>query len=403
MRAHVLAAIPILLVSMTAPAARAGMVTRRWGQGPRGGPAPRKIEAPRAAPPTGYAVRTKAAPKIDGTPDEAAWSAAPAMHLARTLDGSSRAPRDTEVRCLEDGKFLYIAVKAHEPLIGKLQTASRSHDGPVWSDDSIEIFLGTPGRYFHFGINASGSTYDGEGKDSTWNCGFRAAAGRGKTFWTLEAAIPLAKIAPGGKVPSEWIAEFNRNRRATGSLQELSWSPTYCGDSHVPGRFGKLVFGNPPKEERPKPDKPAREAVKAGKVEILPASNGEGVVRFDLSELPKGAKIYRADLRIFRTVKVDGRMDEAMTDIRVYPQLPLAIPGPWFDRLDASDPVRQWAAGKANGGFFVKACPFWNADATCLDVAWEGAPADVPPQVTNVSGQDDQVGPAQADPRRDRP
>ena len=391
MRAHVLSA---LLVLMWASALEAGMVTRRWGAAPRGGPAPRRVRTPRTAVPTGYAVQTKTPPTIDGKIDEACWSAAPVLRLARTLDGGSRAGVATEVRCLRDGATLYVAVRAAEPLIGKLQTTRRSHDGPIWEDDSIEIFLGVAGSYFHFGVNASGSTYDARGKDTSWNSGFKAAAGRGKASWTIEAAIPLAKISPPGKSPTAWIANFNRNRRATGSWRELSWSPTYSGDSHVPGRFGKLLFADPPKETAT-PVKPPREAVKTTQVEILPASNGEGVVRFDLSAIPKGATIHRADLLIFRTVKVDGRMDEAMTDVQVFPQYatfvagragkaagnPLAIRGPWFDRVDATEAVRQWAAGKTNGGFFVKSCPFWNAAATCLDVAYEGAPAKVPTQV----------------------
>ncbi len=40
--------------------------------------------------------------------------------------------------------------------------------------------------------------------------------------------------------------------------------------------------------------------------------------------------------------------------------------------------MRQWVAGKPNGGFLVKACPLWQAEGTCLEVAYEGEAEHVP-------------------------
>jgi hypothetical protein len=85
-----------------------------------------------------------------------------------------------------------------------------------------------------------------------------------------------------------------------------------------------------------------------------------------------------------------------MVDIEVYPVMgkpgdkpdksakPLAIRGPWFDRLDATEAVKQWVSGKANGGFFVKTCPGWDVQSTCLEIAYEGKPADLPAQASGV-------------------
>ncbi|MFW6164478.1 MAG: hypothetical protein ACODAJ_17040, partial [Planctomycetota bacterium] len=97
-----------------------------------------------------------------------------------------------------------------------------------------------------------------------------------------------------------------------------------------------------------------------------------------------------ADLLVFRTTRVDGRMDEARTDIEIVPLFleatgkALSLRRPWFDRFDATAAVRGWLAGKPNGGFLVKSCPFWNAEATCLDLWYEGTPKEVPPQVTGL-------------------
>ena len=103
-------------------------------------------------------------------------------------------------------------------------------------------------------------------------------------------------------------------------------------------------------------------------------------------------------LRVFRTQRVTGADPAALVAIEIYPLFapvaagrkpspagePLALPGPWYDRFDATAAVQRWVAGEANGGFFVKTCAHWDAEATCLDIAWEGRPRDVPPQVTNL-------------------
>ena len=381
-------------VGIWASSVQAKMATRRWGEAPKAGPAA-KAAVPRAKPPTTYVVETKTPPQLDGQLDDAAWKQAAPLHLGRTLSGGGAAAVATEVRLLRDGKALYLAVRAFEPMIGKLQASRRGHDGAVWSDDGVEIFIGTGGVYYHFGVNAVGSTYDARVKDGAWNAGagFKTAAGRGQAEWTLEIAIPLKPILRGGgKIPTNWIANFNRNRQVTGSLQEFSWSPTYSGDSHVPGRFGRMLFKPPPAQTV----KPVRPVVKKKAMEILPAEGAEGIVRFDLSDLPKRAKIYRADLLVFRTTKVDGRMDQAMKDIVVVPLLDkpgpraragetLALRGPWFDRFDATEAVKAWAAGQTNGGFLVKQCPFFRAEATCLDVAYDAdPPKDLPKQASGV-------------------
>jgi len=379
------------LAAVWAATAAGETATLRLGTPPSG--APGAAAARRAKPPTGYAVAVKAAPALDGKIDDACWAKAPAMRLTRTLDGAGGSAQPTEVRCVRHGKTLYVAVRCVEPLLGKVRASRGSHDGGIWADDSIEIFLGHGGTYYHLGVNAAGSTYDGKGKDSSWDAGpgFKAAAGRGRSLWTLEIAIPLDKMAGGAKIPTEWIANFCRNRQVSGRTQEAAWSPTYSGNSHLPERFGRLLMTDPPKAK-------PKEVVEKERVTILPSAEGAGVVRFDLSDLPKRAKVHRADLRVFRTAPVDGRFDEALVDIEIYPLFstfkaggkakvsgkPLAIRGPWFDCLDATDAVKQWAGGKTNGGFFVKACPFFDAKATCLDIVYEGKPAKVPAQATGV-------------------
>ncbi len=369
---------------------RAGMVTRRWGSPPSGKPS----AGAQAPLPTGYAPQTQSPPKIDGSLEDPCWTRAEAMELSRTLDGAGRAAQPAEVRALRDAQNLYLAFRCVEPDLSKLRASRRGHDGAIWEDDSVEVFLGTGGRYFHFGVSAAGSTYDGKVKDSTWNSGLQAAAARAEGAWTAELAIPLAAMIEKGQTPQEWGANFTRNRQAAGSWQESAWSPTLSGNSHVPERFGRLVFSDPPAAAE-------KEAPAAkGAVSVLPSAEGAGVVRFDLSGLPEAAKVFRADLLVFRTQPVDGQDEEARVDIEIYPLFaefragekaapsgkPLALRGPWFDRFDAAEAVREWVSGKTNGGFWIEAGPFVDPASTCLDVAYLGETdkSKLPPQVTDV-------------------
>ena len=63
----------------------------------------------------------------------------------------------------------------------------------------------------------------------------------------------------------------------------------------------------------------------------------------------------------------------------------LGVRGPWYDRLDATEAVRALArAGAREALVIAEASPLLLPDATCLDVWYDGTPADVPPQVIAV-------------------
>jgi len=369
-----------VLAAFGASLAAGGMVTRRWGTAPTGPPGKARKTLPEA--PVAHVAETAAPPKVDGKLDEPAWAKAPLLTLGWKLDGTDRAHHHTEVRLLRDKASLYAAIRCSEPLLDRLRAERRSHDGEPYRDDSVEIFLGTRGTYFHFGINAAGSTYDARGKDASWDSGLRAAVGRSKDGWHVELAIPLRAMVGEGDVPGEWTANFNRNRYPSGAWEETAWSPTYSGDSHVPARFGKLLFKDPPAAMRIEGVKVDRDSA----VVVTQGAGGLGVVQFPGFDLRKGTRVHRADLLVFRTVAVDGRMQEAMTPIEILAQgKPLTLAPPLFDRFDATEAVRRCVAAGTPPAFLVKTCPFWNAGATCLDVAYEGEPADAPQPVARAA------------------
>ena len=387
------------LLALLLPPALAGPVAGlRIGR-----PAAPAAEGDKPGQPTGYIAKAPAAPKIDGQIDEPAWQAAHVLRIAWTLDGSAPANVPAEIRLLRDDKTLYVSARCDEPFAAKIRAGQKGHDDGLWDDDSVEMFIGTDDDfdYFHIIVNSIGAVYDGFNKDAKWDGAIVAKGHVGKDYWSAEWAIPLEKLKFAGRVPEKWIANFTRNRQTRGRGEELAWSPTFSRDSHEPRKFGRLLMQDPPPEVLAA-QKPA--TLPPG-VSILPADGGQGIVRFDLSALPKGAKVVRADLVLSRTGAITGRDDEIMVEPEIYPLTaagtggtgfqpvqaapaadakPLAIRPPWFDSFDATAAVQGWASGQPNGGFLVKAFPLWNAAASHLDVLYEAPPKDVPPQATGV-------------------
>ncbi len=124
--------------------------------------------------------------------------------------------------------------------------------------------------------------------------------------------------------------------------------------------------------------------------EVL-GSGGTGM-RFDLSALPKRAKVYRARLVLARA---DGDHSRSF-DIVPVQQLtedgsvklagkPLELCPPYYRWFDATEVVRKWAsAGQAEGLLLIRGGPRFQRESAFLEVSYEGKLAEPPPQVSGL-------------------
>lgn len=131
---------------------------------------------------------------------------------------------------------------------------------------------------------------------------------------------------------------------------------------------------------------------------ITEAGGGATVIRADMSALPKDTEIHRARLLVRRSaldpatsdVLVGGVAIPLASDFRPGMRRrmiarPLEIPGPWFEHFEATELVRQWIRGeRGSHGFVVRSLPGWRKEQTRLEIAYEGRPEKVPPQVSGV-------------------
>ncbi|MFQ6048621.1 MAG: carbohydrate-binding family 9-like protein [Phycisphaerae bacterium] len=196
--------------------------------------------------------RVSQPPVIDGELGDAAWGEPIAGKFVDTVTGK---PVDwpTTVWLVYDKDNLYVAAKMHEPDMGQLVCYVTDRDGDVWQDDALEIFLDPTNThkeevYYHIMVNAAGTLADRQGSpdsaglDYAWDAqGMRAKAHRGKDYWAVELAIPLAALGvkqdPQGR---HWAANFCRTRY--GNEMESAWSNPGPETFHAPEAFGHIAF-----------------------------------------------------------------------------------------------------------------------------------------------------------------
>lgn len=176
--------------------------------------------------------------------DDPVWQgAAWVSNLAKLRDATAIDP-GTAGALLYDSDALYVAFRCP----GKsLPSAVTSRDGPVWSDESVEVFLVPEGadltgtESYHFLVNTANTQTDTKGYSLKWNAQWESKVDRGTDGWTCWLAIPFKSL--GVQTPQDgdmWKLNLCRSVKGRGSF---SWSPIIAGDLHRPWDFGRLTFG----------------------------------------------------------------------------------------------------------------------------------------------------------------
>ena len=107
-------------------------------------------------PPVVSVPKVKTPPKIDGIIEPAEWANAAPMSPFVLLGGQGQPLNATSVWVMYDDHSLYIAAILTDPNPGALKAATTDRDGPVWEDDSLELFFDTDDQrksYIHLAVN----------------------------------------------------------------------------------------------------------------------------------------------------------------------------------------------------------------------------------------------------------
>lgn len=203
-----------------------------------------------------FAVVSKArqAPPLDGKIDPKVWGAKPTLTDFFDQDTGKPVAKEvqTQVWLMYDADKLYIAAKMLEPQMKELMAETSEHDGSVWNDDDLEIFLDPgktkdPAKYYQIVVNAVGTVADQKGApdvsgDVAWDCKECAVkTAKGADFWVVQMAIPFKALGVTKPVAgTRWGANFCHDRKA-GSAEKSTWA-NLGPDWHQPDQFGTIVF-----------------------------------------------------------------------------------------------------------------------------------------------------------------
>jgi hypothetical protein len=216
---------------------------------------------------------------IDGTLDDAAWSAAAWTEDFPDLRGRSVTPpppRRTRAKLLWDESTLYVAAEMRDR---DVWATMAKHDEMLYRENAFELFLDPDGdgkNYVEIQVNPLGTTLDllvsrpysqrGKGDVGFELKGLRAAVRVEGTVndardadggWTVEIAIPWSSlrgrnIAPDALLPPKpgtpgatWRAQLAYCAHARGDETPAAiaaWSPAGKLDLHLPERWGRVEF-----------------------------------------------------------------------------------------------------------------------------------------------------------------
>jgi len=215
-------------------------------------------------------------PKIDGILDDVCWKDLPVVANFRTGLYSFGKPdiehrlakRQTRARICYDEKNLYIGIDLQEPHPERVIATVTTHDGPIWNDDCVEIFV-EPGcirkRYYLFSTNFLNTRrdayweyrYDNFIVEDKWgvNTQWYSRCSKGKDAWYIEVVIPftdmdVTHVPRPGSLWSFQIVRLCRtllegrssNLYDSRTFEYSSWTPG--GNFKEPDKFGFLCFSS---------------------------------------------------------------------------------------------------------------------------------------------------------------
>jgi hypothetical protein len=189
------------------------------------------------------------APTVDGVLDDVYKKATP-LKFKFLAGGEGKPTAATTAYAVSADKELFLFLTCESPDMDALRADVREHDGQVWQDDSVEIFLDPTNKrevdgYMHLIVNALGTTAEAKGpkgdEDFSWTPKLRVKTKVDKKSWTVELAIPFAEMVKDpARMNRVWAANFNRMAFLFEGNEDTAWSPTGGTDSHVPAKFGCL-------------------------------------------------------------------------------------------------------------------------------------------------------------------
>ncbi|MBD3293744.1 MAG: hypothetical protein GF393_12530 [Armatimonadia bacterium] len=187
-------------------------------------------------------------PTIDGALDDSAWEAAGSVRDFLPFLQVPGTEVTTTVRACADRDALYFGFECTEPDTADLIAETQERDGPVWQDDSVELFLDTNRdrrTFYQIIVNPKGIFFDQDtGTEGLagpkWDGPITVAAQTHPDRWVAEVKLEFAGLRLGEAEGQVWGANFARTSHR-GGRSAYSWARVESGFLE-PENFGRLVL-----------------------------------------------------------------------------------------------------------------------------------------------------------------
>jgi hypothetical protein len=221
-----------------------------------------------------YTIRkTKEAPALNGTGDDAIWAQAETLHIKSFHPRSSSHRPGVQVRLLYDAAHIYVQFQVDDRFVRSVITQPQ---GPVCTDSCVEFFFKPRADrgYLNLEVNCGGTFLSSyienhrripggfekfTGVDLSWLARIRCYHSLPDVVdpeltdpccWRLAYALPVALIeaytGPLGSLAGQtWRANFYKCGDKTSHPHWGSWAP--IGEElnfHQPDTFAPLCFGD---------------------------------------------------------------------------------------------------------------------------------------------------------------
>lgn len=232
-----------------ATAVRSFLVSHDGGGAAEGRPlsTPGALEdrgSPQASVPMTVVPFVSPPPHVDGDLSDDAWLNATPISLCYDVMKPGRAwpGENPQVRIVHDEHGLYMAFSAvlvGRPPSGRQPVATR--DGPVFYDDSFEIFVNpTPSEslFYHFAFNLLGTRYDATRlRGPSWDHDWEVACRVENDTWYSEVFVPFDAFGRRPDHREEWGLNVCMSFPDAGRF--VSWAPL-PGIYAAPSHFGRI-------------------------------------------------------------------------------------------------------------------------------------------------------------------
>lgn len=196
-------------------------------------------------PPIISVPRVASGPRLDGIIEPNEWAGAATLSPFVLVGGRALPSYPTTVFVMYDSHSLYIAAIMGDPKVATLKADVVERDGPVWEDDSLQLFFDTDDErktYIHLAVNALETQYDALMKDKSADYRWNAEVATLADGWAVEMELPFANDTPPATGIS-WGLSVARHVAADG---EVSAWDRKLKEFHELANFGSMVFSDRP-------------------------------------------------------------------------------------------------------------------------------------------------------------